>query len=105
MVKFPATGAARSTRSLVEKDSGKRPCGTMWQSFIKNAGTACGKLDIYPFYNGFHVPGRLGTSLGQVGTDPGHGKLSPVFATVGILSRCVGRWDSGTNWDKTGTVN
>ena len=41
----------------------------MWRIFSKNAGTACGKPNNRPFYNGLPVPERLGTSLGQVGTN------------------------------------
>ena len=87
------------TLRLFEKIYWKTACGTLWQSFLKNAGTACGKLDNSLFHKSFHVPRYPGTSLGQVGTNPGHTKLNPVSATVDILSRCVGPWDNGTSWD------
>ena len=78
------------TLRLFENFLSKIACGTMWQSFLKNAGTACGKRDNCPFRNGFHVPGRLGTSPGLSGTNLGHAKVRPVFAilTISPPARC-----------------
>ena len=87
------------TRRLFEKVLLKNACGTMWQLFLKNAGTACGKRRNAPERNGLHVPKWSGTSLGQVGTNLGRFGLNPVFAILHRLSRCVGRWDNGTGWD------
>ena len=59
------------TLRLFETFLSKIACGTMWQSFLKNAGTACGKPANLPFYKELFVPRTLGTSLGQVGTRSG----------------------------------
>ena len=87
------------TLRLFEKIYWKTACGTLWQSFLKNAGTACGKLDNSLFHKSFYVPRYPGTSVGQVGTNLGHAKLNSVFAIVDVLSRCVEPWDNGTSRD------
>ena len=69
------------------------------KSFLKNAWDGCGKRDKLRVCNSLHVPNTLGTSLGQVGTMQGHAGLSPAFAILHLLSRCVGPWDNGTAWD------
>ena len=58
----------------------------MWQLFLKNAGTACGKRDNCLFHNGFHVPEHPGTRLGQVGTKAGHGDIYGTCNSLNELS-------------------
>ena len=77
------------------------PLSSFWgeKSFLKIAWDGCGKRDKLRFCNSLHVPNTFGTSLGQVGTNLGQNGLTPVFAILHILSRCVGPWDNGTGRD------